>query len=239
MLQITETLLTNSPIQNKPTSGQKPTRTIRTMPFFKFIGNFVLRQARAHSKNSAPQQDNPPATPANLESQPKESASQDFLDLPGPQCQEPDPNELHLPASPQNPSISLQSEYFTPPTDIPEPMPAPTIPFQNGYLHPGSYIFTDLATTGTKGKGKTVLPPTCPRSNPNPTWPVCRAKDCPVDYAHEAGPYNFEAVGGNTGLPMPPDVVQKAMLDVTLRYELERNGPFVKQFKMVHSWPDC
>lgn len=236
MLQITEALLISSPIRNRPHSSQRPTKKVSTMPFFKSLGRVIRCQARVHSKDSAPQKNNRAPTPANLED-PAEHPSQNSPDMPGLRYEEFDRNKLHLPTeNPPTPAIRLEPfKSFTPPTHTPNPAPAPTIPFNNGFLHPGSYIFTDLATTGTKGKGKTVLPPPRPR----PEWPVCQSKNCPLHFAHEAGPYNFDLEGGNNGLPTPPDVVLQAMLDTKLKYDLEKNAALVIQFKLVHAWPNC
>lgn len=216
MLQIAETLLLSFPIGNRPHSSQKSTRKVDTMPFFKSIGRVIFGQARALPEDSAPQQNCGP-TPANFE----------------------DSTELHHPTeSPHSPAIILHSSKpFTPSAYTPGPAPDPTIPFNNGLLHPGSYIFTDLATTGTKGKGKTVLPLPPPR--PDPAWPTCQSKNCPLKFAHEAGPYNFDLEGCSNGLPTPPDVILKAMLDTKLNYDLERNAALVIQFKLAHAWVDC
>lgn len=204
MLQITEALLLSSPIGGRPHSSQKSTSKADAMPFFKSLGRIFPGQAAPISKDSAPQQNNQ------------------------------DPTDLHIPTkSPPSPAIIVHSSKpFTPPTYTPAPLLAPTIPFNNDFLHPGSYIFTDLATTGTKDKGKSVLPP-----RRDPAWPTCQSKNCPLKFAHEAGPYNFDLEGGcNNGLPTPPDVILKAMLDTKLNHDVKRNAALVIQFKLVHGW---
>lgn len=217
MLQIAETLLVSSSIGNRPYSSERSTRKTDAMPFLKSISKAILRQARAHSNDSTVQQNNRHPTPANLEDPSRNSQVTPRLHY-----EEVDPNQL-------TPSIYTAA-----------PAPVPTIPFNNGFLHPGSYIFTDLATTGTKGKGKTILPPPSPpRQRPDPNWPTCKSKDCPLNFAHEAGPYNFDEEVGNIGLPTPPDVILQAMLNMKLLYNVPKSAALVVGFKLVHAWPDC